>query len=316
MKKNNLFFKVISSLLFLLFILQNVFLFAETNENKLSEDLSEKDYQDKINGFLLSLNIEECSDTIKPVGVRPVLLNDDFDSVPREFSVSEKINLSSFNGQTITHKTIVLPNESIEYEIYTADNSNESQPNRNNSTEIKLCYSTTQKKAFKFIFFGTANSMFNPSEIGNIYRKSNEFGEFCLVNQPISEKPIGYKYKIYFINNCTACFIRSRDRDVTPLAQYIDKRYTELTKELNSPPAFRKWFAPDKIFSIEAKYISSDSTKVKLIRKDDNKQIEIESSKLSSVDQLYIKRRAEVEDAKSKNAMLKNKADKTETKTK
>jgi hypothetical protein len=316
MKKNNIYFKNVVSVLFCLFMLQNLFLFAETNENKLSEDLSEKYYQDKIKGFLSSLDIKECSDTIKPVGFRPVLLNDDFDLILRDFSVSEEINLSSFYGQTITYKTIVLPNESIEYEIFTVDNSNEFQPNRNNSTEIKLCYSTTQQKAFKFIFNKTTNSFISHAEMGKLYRKSNEFGEFCLVNQPISKKPIGYKNKIYFINNCTAYFIRSRDRDVTPLAQYIDKRYSELTKELNSPPAFRKWFTPDKIFSVEAKYISSDSKKVKLICKDDNKQIEIELSKLSSVDQLYIKRRVEIEDAKSKNVMLKNKVDKTETKTK
>ncbi|MDR0390794.1 MAG: hypothetical protein LBH59_02725, partial [Planctomycetaceae bacterium] len=264
------------------------------------DEAVEKDYQENIKGFLTSLDIKECSDAIKPTGFRPVLVKDDFENVPREFFVREPIELPPYTRTIIKYKTIILPDEHVDYEIFITNSNEKLKSVTKVITTINLCYSTTQQNAFKYIFHQTANSFAGISEIGKLYRKSNEFGDFCLVNQPpIPQKTVGYKNKIYFINNCTAYVIRSRDKDVTPLAQYIDKRYTELTAELNSPPAFRMWFTPDKIFSVEAKYISSDLTKVKLIGKDD-KQIEIELSKLSSVDQLYIKRRVEVEDAKSK----------------
>lgn len=80
---------------------------------------------------------------------------------------------------------------------------------------------------------------------------------------------------------------KMKEGDVTAVAEYVVKRYRELSQELHAPPAFRQWTIPDEV---EAKYISSTDKEITLEKKN-GETMEVELSKLSKQDQLYVQRR-------------------------
>ena len=132
-------------------------------------------------------------------------------------------------------------------------------------------------------------------DIVGSYGKSDKYqiGDFCLISPPPEETPDVNRRRILFVRDCTAFAINSDGFDVSPFARYLDKKYNELTEELNSPPTLRKWAATDIENEIEAKYLSSTDKEVTL-EKGGGEVVKMEFSKLSKQDQLYVQRRQEI----------------------
>jgi hypothetical protein len=163
------------------------------------------------------------------------------------------------------------------------------------NARIFVRYSRSQKEAFRSIFGNILNSSMMIEDIVGSYGKSQEYqlGELCLVTPPPKEVPDSKRGKICFVRECTAFVVLDEgnvDFDVSPLARYLDKKYKELTEELNKPPAFRPWTIPDKV---EAKYESSTDKEVTLEKKEGG-TVKVELAKLSKSDQLYVQRLVEV----------------------
>jgi hypothetical protein len=272
---------------------------SQTDEkmNKSLENSLERYYQENVSILLSSLKLKECLDSIKPIGFRPILMSEDINDLPCNLSVDEIVKSGHIDKQ-LTYTTIILPNEAADYKIYLTVKNKDTNEEQKGTVSILLFYSSSQKGAFRNIFFNMINSSMVISDIALHYGQSDEYnlGELCLVRPSPIILPNKLRNKICFIRNSTAFIEQSRTIDVSSLAKYLDAKYDALTKELNSPPAFRKWFMLDGIFSVEGKYVSSDLVKVVLADKD-GKQSEIELSKLSPTDKLYTKRRYEINKA-------------------
>jgi hypothetical protein len=256
----------------------------------------EKWYREHVVHILGGLNLTEGSTTILPIKYRPLLGLEDVFGFPDDVFVRGEI-APGVGYSEQEPNTVVRAKEHVSYEIYLRK-SDTTLPNGYIPLKIFVMYSKTQKQAFRYIFENMLNSSRPIEMIIRGYGISEEYqlGELCLVSPPPDILPNAKRRKILFIKNCTSLIIDchgSMGYDVSALARYVDKKYADLTAELNNPPAFRQWTLEDAEDKIEAKYQSSMDAEVTL-ENTDGELIKIEMSRLSKPDQLYVQRRMEI----------------------
>jgi hypothetical protein len=266
------------------------------------DEAMERYYRENLAVILRELKIKEGDATIKPKGFRPMLVNEDLPDLPDTLKVN-KLSLIDSSAIQKNYETVALSDGYVSYEIELYRCRNSKDDDKKITDGIVVTYTTNQKIAFKIIFDHIMNTSMAMEDVVKDYHKSDELklGEVCLFEYLFKDRiNTNKKNHILFVNNSTTFVVGSITEDVSSLAKYLDAKYAALTKEINSPPAFRKWFMLDGIFLVEGKYVSSDLVKVVLVDKN-GKQLEIELSKLLPIDKLYTKRRHEINKATEKN---------------
>jgi hypothetical protein len=228
---------------------------------------------------------------------RPMLISDDLYDVPEDFQHNSiYVDVRNTTGiikntQMVVHST-ALP---ISSEVYLRNLQNSSSKS---VIDIICAHHEDNNLALQELLYRIigASSM-GIGGLASIHKVLNEpsLGDFCVALIPQTDIPDSptESHKILFVRNGTMFFVWSTGLNIIPLAEYLDKKYVDLTAELNNPPAFRLWTLSDTEEQIEAKYQSSTDTETTLTNKD-GELIKIEMSRLSKPDQLYVQRRMEI----------------------
>jgi hypothetical protein len=265
----------------------------------------EERIQAKITYIAACLGITEGSATIKPKGFRPMFVVEDFADLPDGWKAGE-MTIVKRNEATKSYETIVFPNETVKnYGMNIMKLATLATNDKKVIAEggIGITHAQNQKEVYREIFQGIMSTSMPIDMVVKKYRMPDDLklGELCLsYGFEKNRDNVTIRRGVTFARDASAFSVSSITDDVSSLAKYLDAKYDALTKELNSPPAFRKWIMLDGIFLVEGKYVSSDLVKVVLVDKD-GKQLEIELSKLSPTDKLYTKRRYEINKATEKN---------------
>ena len=255
--------------------------------------LLEKLYREEILPLLSAHNLTEGDESIKPPKYRPLLVSEDIIDFQDNFFIRGEI-IPKTGFSTKESKTVVFAKEYMSCEIYLRK-TDITFPSGYVPLKISLTYSKNQKGAFRSIFENMQNSSMGIEAVVRGYGKSLEYqlGELCLVRPSPERFTNLQRHTICFVRDCTAFVVLDNGNagfDVSPLARFLDKRYKELTEELNNPPVLRQWKVPDEM---EAKYMSSTDAEVTLEKKG-GEIFKVELSKLSKQDQLYVQRRMEI----------------------